>query len=133
MVKVLQILAVFLLLMLVVASFFREKEERFREYIFLRRLRQPLPPEVMERLLAATSEEGTDGAAVLLLLEAATSRSYTYTPEGLITIVRQLIDGRRQVLQELSAPVNGTAMALDPIDRKLYLEADGLLFVFAPM
>src|ERR1700761_9412446 len=106
MVKVLQILAVFLLLMLVVASFFREKEERFREYIFLRRLRQPLPPDVIERLLAAIPEETNMN---LLLFEEGTRLGYIYNPEGTITIIRQLTEGRRQVLQELPAPVNGIA------------------------
>jgi hypothetical protein len=35
-------------------------------------------------------------------------------------------------MQWLSAPLNCTGMALDPLDGKLYLEAGGYLFVYGP-
>jgi hypothetical protein len=177
--KVLQILIVFVLLMLVVSRFFREREFKFREYIYLQRIRHPLPSDISGRLLStvvrhALAAEPGDAAAPVpavsdpdqgllfrrgpdrtraleivdeysglvistletdevdaILFEPATRLVYCYSVSGSITVIRGSGRDGYRVLQSLAAPEGGTMLSLDPIDKKLYVESEGSLFVFA--
>jgi hypothetical protein len=137
--KVLQILIVFALLMLVVSRFFREREPRFRPYDYLNRLRPPLPAAVEQRLIAAVfgAEEavewvkpGVDGHADAVLFDADSRLLFSYSVVGRLVIYRRGAKGKYRQVQELAAPLDCTAMALDPEDGKLYFESNDYLFVY---
>jgi hypothetical protein len=188
--KIFQILAVFVLLMLVITRFVRSREFKFREYIFLRRISHSLPPDISRRLLttllspfaapspAADRENGlvfqrapdtTGGLEIVdegkglvvalleidpvdaLLFDPVTRLIYCCSVQGVLTIVRQTgregqperdDQSRRegqsgrdayQVLQLLAVPPDGEWLALDPVDKKLYVGAGGYYFVFGPL
>jgi hypothetical protein len=136
--KVLQILVVFGLLMLVVSWFYREREPGFRPYDYLRRVRPPLPVGVEERLIAAVFgvEEGREmgpGVEVdadAFLSDEARRLLFCYSVAGRLVIYRQRSKGGYKQVQELAAPLDCTAMALDPEDGRLYFEVSGYLFVY---
>lgn len=123
--KVLQILVVFGLILLVIYRFIRGREPSYRPYEFVARLRPPLSPEVQQRLVTAEAGEGYQ-------LEMDTLLFY-YRAEGSLTIYRRRQQGRGRQVQELAVPVDCTAMAMDPVENKLYFEADGYLFVYGAM
>lgn len=120
--KVLQILAVFVLMMLVIQRFIRGKEGAYRAYDYLTRLRPPLAAEIGRRMLKAVFEEGLQEVS---LEDEARHLTFSYHAAGSLTIY-----WRKKEKQWLAAPLNCTAMALDPVDGRLYLEADGYLFVY---
>ena len=55
---------------------------------------------------------------------------FTYKAEGSLVIHRRKGENRLEEMQWLAAPLNCTGMALDAEDGKLYLEAEGYLFLF---
>jgi len=140
--KVLQILIVFVLLMVVVSRFFREREPRFRPYDYLNRLKPPLPAGVEERLIAAVfgAEEGresygvegdgAEGRADAFLSDVDSRLLFCYSVVGRLVIYRRLLQGGYKQVQELAAPLDCTGMALDPEDGRLYFEVSGYLFVY---
>lgn len=135
--KVLQILIVFALLMLVVSWFIREREPRFRPYDYLNRVKPPLPVGVEQRLIAAVfmPEEGRERFGVqadadAFLSDADSRLLFCYSVVGRLVIYRQGSKGVYKQVQELAAPLDCTALALDPADGRLYFEANGYLFVY---
>jgi hypothetical protein len=187
--KIFQILVVFALLMLIIRWFFRDRELKFRDYIFSHRFRGGIPPEISQRVLTAvvTPLEGAhpargqvadpvpgqvaDPAPVIdtenglifrrgrekisaleiadehtgqiiaaveidsvdaILFDPAIRWIFCYGILGLITIIRQSGRGSYRIIQSLAAPVGGTALSFDPRDKKIYIEAEGAHFVFAP-
>ncbi|HEV3325277.1 MAG TPA: hypothetical protein VG052_06710 [Puia sp.] len=137
--KVLQILVVFGLLMLVVSRFYREREPRFRPYDYLNRLQLPLPAGMQERLIDAVfgTEEaiewaklGVEGYADAFLFDEDSRLLFCYSVVGRLVIYRRGVKGVYRQVQELAAPLDCTAMALDPEDGRLYFEVSGYLFVY---
>jgi len=120
--KVLQILAVFVLLALVIHRVIKGREPVYRPYDYLTRLRSPPGMEVSQRMVMAVFE-GEPGDAVLT--DETRQLDFAYHADGSLTIY-----WRKKEMQWLAAPLNCTAMALDPVDGRLYLEAGGYLFVY---
>jgi hypothetical protein len=58
-------------------------------------------------------------------VDEARQLRFAYKAEGSLTIY-----WRAKEMQWLAAPLDCTAMALDPEDGRLYLEAGGYLFVY---
>jgi hypothetical protein len=133
--KILQILAVFALLMLVVTRFIREREEKFRRFGFLGRLRGGLQGdgELIEGVFGPAEERGRlgvpDGTDAFLFDEGS-RLLFCYTVEGRLTIYRRLAGGVKRELQELSVPLDCSAMWWNPQDRKIFLEEGGEWFVY---
>ena len=117
--KIFQIVIVFGLILLFVYRMIRGREPSFRPYEFIIRLRAPLPAEVEQRVLPA--EDNRLEKDDLL---------FDYRAEGSLTIYRQRKQGRNKQLQELAVPIDCTAMAIDPIENRLYFEAGGYWFVY---
>jgi hypothetical protein len=153
--RVLQILAVFGLLMLLIWRSIRGREERFRRFSYLARVRPPLAAEITERLVygitkrsegyerggewRSSSDEvhGRGGEAYGMPLDADAflwdedSRMLLfYWLDGKLTINRRVVGGRNRELQELAVPMDCAGMAWDPQERKIYLEEDGDWFVY---
>jgi hypothetical protein len=139
--KILQILAVTGLLMLLIWRGIRGRDERFRRFSYMARVRPPLAEEVMERLVIGITKRsevhGAGGEAYGVPLEADAflwdedSRMVLlYRLDGRLTINRRMAGGRNRELQELAVPMDCTSMAWDPQERKIYLEEDGDWFVY---
>jgi hypothetical protein len=133
--RVLQILAVFGLLMLLIWRSIRGREGRFRRFSYLARVRPPLEAEVTERLVLGVF--GADGEAYGVPLDADAilwdddSRMLLfYRLDGKLTINRRMAGGRNRELQELAVPMDCTGIAWDPQERKIYLEEGGDWFVY---
>lgn len=122
--KVLQILIVFGLVILVIYRFIRGKTPPFVPFDFVMRARPPLSVEVEQRLIPG---EGAGGEGYELETE---EYLFSYRATGSLTIYRRLTQGRTRQLQELAVPLNCSAMAIDPVESKLYFEADGYIFVY---
>lgn len=120
--KVLQILAVFVLLALVIHRVIKGREPVYRPYDYLTRLRPPLNLEVSLRMVTAAFGEEPGNA---VLADEARQLDFAYHAEGSLTIY-----WRKKEMQWLAAPLDCTAMGLDPVDGRLYLEAGGYLFVY---
>lgn len=128
--RIFQIVAVFILLTLFIHRWVKGREVRYRPYDFIRRMRPPLPDDVEERLLAAVpgAPEGlTEGRVDMFI--AHDELVFCYDAEGRLTIYGQDGDRYRQ-RQELPVPLDCIAMALDPAEEKLYLEASGFIFIY---
>ena len=129
MVKIFQLLTVFILLMLVVTWFFRSRDFAFREYIFSHRARYPLSPDISRRLLFAVVE-GAFG--LLQVFDEETGLIFRCGPDG--AGVLEIVNGQTgEIMQSLAAPTGITLLALDPEDKKLYMESEGSVYVFAPL
>lgn len=133
--KILQILAVFALLMLVVTRFIREREEKFRRFGFLGRLKGGLQGdgELMEGVFGPAEEReglGVPDGADAFLFDEGSRLLFCYTVEGRLTIYRRLAGGVKRELQELSVPLDCSAMWWNPQDRKIFLEEGGEWFVY---
>jgi hypothetical protein len=145
--KILQIMAVFAVMMLVIALFFRGREARYRPYGYLRRMKPSLPEEVRERLVAAITGSAmedqrmrfpVDGDADGLLFDEETRLLFIYKASGSLVIYRQAgPQGSQEAgqdvykeMQWLAAPLDCVGFYFDPEDKKLYFEAAGSLFVF---
>jgi hypothetical protein len=120
--KVLQILAVFVLLALVVHRFIRGREPVYQPFDYLTRLKPPLAAAISVRLLRAVmgSAEGD-----VILTDEARQLEFLYGAAGSLTIY-----WRTKEMQWLAAPLNCTAMGIDPEEGRLYLEAEGYWFVY---
>ena len=119
--KVLQILAVFVLMMLIIWRSVRRREERFRRFSYLGRVRPPLPEEVEKRLIKGVDDLLWDEDSRLLL---------SYRAEGKLQIYRRAASGRERLLQELAVPMDCTSLGWDRLERKIYLEEEGDWFVY---
>jgi hypothetical protein len=133
--KILQILAVFALLMLVVTRFIREREEKFRRFGFLGRLKGGLQGdgELIEGVFGPAEERerlGVPDGADAFLFDEGSRLLFCYTVEGRLTIYRRLAGGVKRELQELSVPLDCSAMWWNPQDRKIFLEEEGEWFVY---
>ena len=128
--KIFQILAVFVLLMLIISRFIRGKEPRYRPYDFIRRFKPPLSPDVEARLKVAVPGPPDELAAGVVegevdMYVAYEGLVFCYSAEGRLTILHNW-----KVKQELPVPLDCVAMALDPADGKLYFEAGGFIFLY---
>ncbi|GGA89642.1 hypothetical protein [Puia dinghuensis] len=131
--KVLQIVAVFALMMLIINRFIKGREPRYRPYNYLTRLKPPLLAEVGQRLVTAVFGVGIAGVAGQVdayLLDEARQLLFCYSAVGSLTIYRRKEEGGYREMQALAAPLDCTGMALDTEDGRLYLEAGGYLFVY---
>ena len=133
--KVLQILIVFGLLMLLIWRSIRTREERFRRFSYLRRLRPPLAEGVAARLVAGNfgRAEGENDwlpdDTDAWIWEEESRLLLCYRLDGKLTIYRRSGRSFRE-MQELSAPMDCTGLAWDPQERTIYLEEDGDWFVY---
>ena len=118
--KIFQILAVFVVLLLVISRFIKGREPRYRPYDYIKRFKPPLPADVEARLIP-----WVDG----ILDHDAEGLRFSYEAVGRLTIYRREGD-RYQQKQELPVPLDCVAMALDPADGKLYFESSGFIFVY---
>ncbi len=137
--KIFQILAVFVLLMLVIGRFLRGRESRYRPYDYLTRQKPPLRDGVLERLISAVfwSEEdrrsyAVEGEVDAFLFDEVNRLLFCYRTAGSLTIFRQLSPDKYREMQSLAVPLDCTAMGLDPQDGRLYFEAGGYLFLYGP-
>jgi hypothetical protein len=135
--RVLQILAVAGLLMLLIWRSIRGREERFRRFSYLGRVRAPFPEDVRLRLVGGVFGMGAGREAFGVPLEAGAflwdeeSRILLlYWPDGKLTINGRMAGGRNRELQELSVPMDCTGLGWDPLERKIYLEEDGDWFIY---
>jgi len=135
--KILQILTVFGLLMFVVARFIREREEKFRRFGFLGRLKGGLPEDkrgdLTEGIFGPADERerlGVPDDVDAFLFDEESRLLFCYTVEGRLTIYRRLAGGVKRELQELSAPLDCSAMWWDPQGRKIFLEEEEEWFVY---
>lgn len=134
--KVLQILAVFALLMLLIWRSIRGRDERFRRLSYLGKLRPPLEVDIRQRLVEGVFDRGREAVAVPedvdgYLVDEEGGMLLCYRREGKLTIYRRSRSGIRE-LQELSVPMDCTGLWWDPEEKKLYLEEAGDLFVYGP-
>jgi hypothetical protein len=136
--RVLQILAVFVLLMLLIWRSIRGREEQFRRFSYLARVRPPLAAEVIERLVSgvfgaveARGPYGVPDRVDAVLWDEESRMVLLYWLDGKLTINRRMAGGRNRELQELAVPMDCTGMAWDPQERKIYLEEDGDWFVYS--
>ena len=120
--KILQILAVFVLLALVIHRFIRGREPVYQPFDYLARLKPPLAAEISGRLLRAIIG---DGEGDVVLADEARQLEFLYSAAGSLTIY-----WRTKERQWLAAPLNCTSMAIDTEDGRLYLEAEGYWFVY---
>jgi hypothetical protein len=137
--KIFQMLAVFTLLMLIVARYIRGRESRYSPYDYLTRRNPPLPEEVVQRLISAVfwSEEdrrryAIEGEVDAYLFDEVNRLLFCYRSAGSLTIFRQLTPNRYKEMQSLAVPLDCTGMGLDPQDGRLYFEASGYLFLYGP-
>ena len=148
--KVLQILAVFGLLMLLIWRSMRAREERFRRFSFLGRVKAVLEEPVSSRMimgvfretgridvLAAGEGTQTDKEGMVLpdnadgwLRDEDRKLVMSYSKEGKLTISRQTSGGHFKELQEMSVPMDCTGLGWDPLDRRIYLRESGDWFVY---
>lgn len=135
--KILKILAVFGLLMLVVSRFIRERDERFRRFGFLGRLKDGLPGAgeggLMEGVFGASEERerlGVPDGADAFLFDEGRRLLFCYTMEGRLTIYRRMAGGVKRELQELSVPLDCSAIWWDPQGLQLFLAEEGEWFVY---
>ena len=137
--KVLQIVLVAALLMLVIWRSIRGREERFRRWSYLTRLREPLHESIRERLL--TGIFGPDGDRVsygvpedadAYLSDEERKILLCYRVDGKLTIYQTGPRGWKREFQEMPAPMDCTGLAWDPEERKIYLEEGGYWYVYAP-
>jgi hypothetical protein len=135
--KILQILAVFALLMLVVTRFIREREEKFRRFGFLGRLKGGLPVGgeggLMQGVFGAAEEReqlGVPDGADAFLFDEERRLLFCYTMEGRLTIYRRLAGGVKRELQELSVPLDCSAIWWDPQSWKIFFVEEGEWFVY---
>ncbi len=113
--KIFQILAVFVLLMLVITRFIRDREFKFREYIFLRRIRYPLPADISQRLLRSWLDPD---AAPLPATDRENSLVFRRRPDA--TGVLEIVDEENAVVVSLLEIDPFDALLFDPGTRLIY-------------
>jgi hypothetical protein len=132
--KILQILAVFALLMLVVRGLYGSGRK-----VPPVRLSRPVEGrpaggwgDLMEGVFGPAEERerlGVPDGVDAFLFDEGSRLLFCYTVEGRLTIYRRLAGGKRE-LQELSVPLDCSAMWWNPQDRKIFLEEGGEWFVY---
>ena len=135
--KVLQILAVFALLMLLIWRSIRGREDRFRRFSYMARVRPPLSEEVRQRLVVGVFGQagvreafGVGNEAEAFLWDEETRMLLLYWRDGKLVIYRRMGGGRNREMQELAVPMDCTGMGWDPEERRIYLEEDGDWFAY---
>ncbi len=119
--------------MLLIWRGIRERDEQFRRFSYLARVRPPLEAEVTERLVNGVFGAEAYGIPVdtdAFLLDEDSRMLLLYRLDGKLTINRRMAGGRNRELQELAVPMDCTGLAWDPQERKIYLEEDGDWFVY---
>jgi hypothetical protein len=141
--KVLQILAVFALLMLIIWRSIRGREDWFRRFSFVGRARQPLGEEVQRRLVKGVfgGEGGLEGGreafgvpveSEAFLWDEESGMLLVYWRDGKLVIYRRMVGGRNRELQELAVPMDCSGITWDPEEQKIFLEEGGDYFVYGP-
>jgi hypothetical protein len=135
--KVLQILAVFALLVLLIWRSIRGREDRFRRFSYVARVRPPLSEEVRHRLVdgifgAAGERQAlkVPDEAEAFLWDEESRMLLLYWRDGKLAIYRRMAGGRSRELQELAVPMDCSGIAWDPGERRIYLEEDGDWFIY---
>jgi hypothetical protein len=137
--KVLQILLVFALLLLLIWRSIRGKENRFRRFSYLSRLREPAQEGVRERWIAGTfgaTEDrrgyGVPDEADAYLLDEDGGLLFCYRMEGKLFVYHWAPGSRNRELQEMSVPMDCTGLSWDPVERKIYLGEGEYWYVYGP-
>jgi hypothetical protein len=137
--KVLQILAVFALLMLFIWRSIRGREDRFRRFSFLGRVRSPLSEGVRQRLVGGVfgtdprrEAFGVPEEAAAFVWDEESGVLLVYWRDGKLVIHRRMAGGRNRELQELAVPLDCSGIGWDPEERRIYLEEEGDFFVYGP-
>ena len=147
--KIFRILIVFVLLMVIISRFIRGREPGYRPWGYLTRRKPPLPAAIEQRLIPAvfraadgsaaglaggssdvSSEFPVGGDADAFLFDAAGNLLFCYSSKGSLTIFRRRAEETYKEMQWLAVPLNCTGLALDPVESRLYFEAEGALFVY---
>lgn len=135
--KIFRIGIVSLLLLLLIARFIRGRKAPYRLYDYLARLQPPLREEIAGRLRPAITgapedldEDAVEGSVEAYLYDETNELLFCYSTTGKLTILRRSGKNQYRQMQELPVPLDGTSMALDPQDGKLYVEARGYWFVY---
>ena len=121
--------------MLLIWRSIRGREERFRRFSYLARVRPPLAPELTDRLVSGIFGAGGEAYGMPLdadafLWDEDSRMLLFYRLDGKLTINRRMAGGRNRELQELAVPMDCAGIAWDPQERKIYLEDDGDWFVY---
>src|SRR6185437_235781 len=134
--KIFRIGIVSLLLMLLIARFIRGRGKPYRPYDYLARLKPPISEEVAVRLRPATAgapegleAKAAEGGVDAYVYDDDNELLFCYSAAGRLTIFQRSNKGRYRYMQEISVPLECTAMGLDLQDGKLYFEAGGFWFV----
>ncbi|HTR28866.1 MAG TPA: hypothetical protein VMH27_06335 [Puia sp.] len=148
--KILQILAVFGLLMLLIWRSMRAREERFRRFSFLGRVKAELEEQVGGRMINGVFREtgrtddpeaaaagrgdseriGVPDNADGWLSDEEGRLVMSYSREGKLTIGRRTSGSHIKELQEMSVPMDCTGLGWDPVERRIYLKESADWFVY---
>jgi hypothetical protein len=148
--KVLQILAVFGLLLLLIWRSMRAREERFRRFSFLGRIKAELDEQVNSRMVVGVFRETDRSEDVEAQDKARGDRErigvpdnadgwlwdedrrlvMSYSKEGKLAISRRMSGEHNKELQEMSVPMDCTGLGWDPLERRIYLKESGDWFVY---
>ena len=131
--------------MLLIWRSMRSREERFRRFSFLFRLRPPLEEAVRARLISGKfvtnqrsrgefpddyeNQLGVPSDTDAWLLDEENSLMLCYRLDGKLMIFRRSARHIRE-LQKLSVPMDCSGLAWDPMEREIYLEEEGDWFVY---
>jgi hypothetical protein len=118
--KILQILAVFALLMLVITWFFRDREFKLRDYVFSYRFRGSLPTGIRQRMLSGVVSPEEEGEPVQV----------TDHENGLVfrrgpDMVRAL-----EIADEQTGLIISTTEIIDTVDAILFDPATRLIYCY---
>jgi hypothetical protein len=118
--KILQILAVFALLMLVITWFFRDREFKLRDYVFSYRFRGSLPTGIRQRMLSGVVSPVEEGEPV----------EVTDHENGLVfrrgpDMVRAL-----EIADEQTGLILSTTEIIDTVDAILFDPATRLIYCY---
>jgi hypothetical protein len=121
--KILQILAVFALLMLVITWFFRDREFKLRDYIFSYRFRGSLPTGIRQRMLSGAVSPVEEGEPVQV----------TDHENGLVfrrgpDMVRAL-----EIADEQTGLIISTTEIIDTVDAILFDPATRLIYCYGAL
>jgi hypothetical protein len=148
--KVLQILAVFGLLMLLIWRSMRTREERFRRFSYLGRVKAELDEQVNSRMVMGVFREtdrsddveaqdtargdrermGVPDNADGWLWDEDRRLVMSYSKEGKLTISQRTSGGHFKELQEMPVPMDCTGLGWDPLERRIYLKESADWFVY---
>jgi hypothetical protein len=125
--KILQILAVFALLMLVITWFFRDREFKLRDYVFSYRFRGSLPTGIRQRMLSGVVSPVEEGEPVQAIDHQV---QVTDHENGLIfrrgpDMVRAL-----EIADEQTGLIVSTTEIIDTVDAILFDPATRLIYCY---